>query len=76
METQGPPSDAATYERARRLANMATWAVALQCRRIEQDKPLDGQFLLQAWTDFDFLVVALYRLRRTAALAGSVPLVP
>jgi hypothetical protein len=67
------PSDSVTYERARRFANIACWVVALQCRRISSDEPEDSSFLLRRWADFDFLVVALTRLRRAAALAAKVP---
>ncbi|MFZ5496142.1 MAG: hypothetical protein ACOZE5_12505 [Verrucomicrobiota bacterium] len=68
------PTNAATYERARRLANQALWTVDLQCRRLESDEPGDRQFILRKWSDLHFLIVALTRLRRAAQL--SVKVVP
>lgn len=64
---------AETYERARRLGNLALWTVDLQRRRINSDVPEDNKFILRRWSDFDFLVVALIRLRRAAQLAAKVP---
>lgn len=68
----GPPPDA-TYERARRLANVALWAIDLQCRRLSSADAIDGAFVFRKWADFDFLVVALTRLRRAVVLAANVP---
>src|SRR5438876_156473 len=70
------PSHGATYERARRLANLARWTVALQRRRLKTDEPEDGEFLFRRWADFQFLIVALTRLRRAATLAAKVPTLP
>jgi len=67
------PSGAATYERARRLANVAIWSVELQCRRLRGTEPEDATFVLRKWADFGFLVVSLIRLRRAAQLAARVP---
>lgn len=67
------PSNAATYERARRLANLAMWTVSLQRRRLKTNEPEDGQFLFRRWADFQFLIVALTRLRRATILAAKVP---
>lgn len=67
------PSDGATYERARRLANSAMWTVALQHRRLKTDESEDGQFLFRRWADFQFLIVALSRLHQSAMLASKVP---
>ena len=66
-------SDAATYERARRLANLSMWTVALQRRRLNTDEPEDREFIFRKWTDFQFLIVALTRLRRATILAAKVP---
>jgi hypothetical protein len=68
-----PPSPAATYERARRLANIAVWTIALQHRRLRSIEPEDGEFLFRKWMDFQFLIVALTRLRRAGVLATKVP---
>lgn len=67
------PSPHATYERARRLANVACFTVALQRRRLMTSEPEDGEFRFRRWADFQFLIVALTRLRRAAALAAKVP---
>ena len=65
-------SNAATYERARRLANAAVFSVHLQRRRLQSAEPEDHVFALRRWTDVHFLVVALTRLRRAAGLAKKV----
>lgn len=70
--TKMKPSDAATYERARRLANLALWTVALQRRRLDSTEPEDKEFPLRMWMDFHFFVVALSRLRRSVALALKI----
>jgi len=67
------PSAAATYERARRLADVAIWSIELQCRRLEAVEPEDAEFVLRKWADFDLLIVALTRLRRATALAAKIP---
>lgn len=67
------PTSEATYERARRRANIAVWTIHLQCRRLTSVEPEDSDFLFRKWADFEFLVVALSRLRRAAALAARVP---
>jgi hypothetical protein len=66
------PTAAATYERARRLANLAVWTIDLQCRRLQSVEPEDSVFVFRKWADFGFLVVALTRLRRAAKLAASL----
>jgi hypothetical protein len=66
------PTSAATYERARRLANVSMFAVDLQVRRLQSTQPEDSRFLFRKWFDFDSLVVALTRLRRAAALAAKI----
>lgn len=66
------PSPEAIYERARRLANLAVWTVALQHRRLRTTEPEDGEFLFRRWADFQFLIVALTRCRRAAVLATKV----
>lgn len=67
------PTSAATYERARRLANQLLWAIDLQCVRLASSEPEDSDFVFRKWVDFDFLVVSLIRLRRVAKLAASIP---
>lgn len=70
---ESKPSSAATYERARHLANVAIWSVELQYRRLRSAEPEDAVFVLRKWADFTFLVVSLSRLRRAAQLAAGVP---
>jgi len=67
------PDNAAIYERARRLANLAMWSVKLQLRRLQSVEPEDEDFILRPWTDFHFLIMALTRIRRAAELAAKVP---
>ena len=69
------PSPEATYERARRLANLAVWTVELQCRRVKTIEPEDDSFVMRRWQDFQFLIVALARLRRAGTLAAKVNLI-
>lgn len=66
------PSPEATYERARRLANLAMWTVSLQSRRLKTSEPEDEEFIFRRWSDFHFLIVALTRLRRAATLATKI----
>jgi hypothetical protein len=67
------PDDATTYERARRLANLALWTIDLQRRRLNSKEPEDSKFIFRTWSDFHFLIVALTRLRRAVVLAAKVP---
>lgn len=70
--SSGVPSPSETYRRARRLANISLWTVQLQCRRLRAKEPEDSEFLFRRWTDFQFLIIALTRLRRAAVLAARV----
>lgn len=63
------PSDAATAERARSLADEAVHMVALQRRRLQSDEPEDETFMFRRWADFQFLIISLRRLRLAALLA-------
>jgi hypothetical protein len=49
------------------------WTVALQRRRLKAHEPEDGEFIFRRWADFQFLIVALTRLRRATTLAAKVP---
>lgn len=74
MATTTKATAAATYERARRLANVSMFAIDLQVRRVRSMEPEEnGGFIFRKWFDFDMLVVALTRLRRAAGLAASIP---
>lgn len=66
-------SNAAAYERARRLANLAVFAINMQCRRLEAAEPEDEAFVFRKWYDFEFLLLALIRLRRIAQQAAGLP---
>jgi hypothetical protein len=65
-------SPEATYERARRLANQAVWTVALQHGRLKGHEPEEREFTFRRLADFQFLIVALARLRRMVALAARI----
>lgn len=62
-------------ERAKSYGNIAIFTIKLQHRRLQTEEPEDNVFVLRYTMDFEFLVVALYRLLRSARLASSVPLV-
>lgn len=62
------PSDAATLERCWRMVNNELYAIALQRRRLRSVEPEDEQFIMRWWTDLGFMILALLRLRRAAAL--------
>lgn len=47
----------------------------MQCRRIQTAEPEDDDFLFRRLVDFQFLIVALLRLRRAVVIASRVPLV-
>jgi hypothetical protein len=66
----GPPSEAATLERAFSLVNEAMHTVALQRRRLASDEPEDEVFPTRAWADWEFFISALWRLRRRARIAA------
>lgn len=65
-----PPSVTVVREHAFSLANEAMFTVALQIRRLRSEEPEDTDFVMRWWTDLQFLIVALRRLRRTAELAA------
>jgi hypothetical protein len=67
------PSELAIYERARRFSSNAMWAIAIQRRRLQADEPEDAESIFRRFADFDFMIVALFRLRRAALLAAKVP---
>jgi hypothetical protein len=50
------PSPAATYERGRRLANIAVWTAQLQRRRLSTNEPEDGEFPFRRSADFQFFI--------------------
>jgi hypothetical protein len=46
------PSDAATYDHARRLANVALWTIDIQRRWLNSTEPEDKDFPFRQWSDF------------------------
>src|SRR5579863_6901255 len=67
------PTDHAILERSLSLANVAMFSVSLQRRRVRSIEPEDEAFVFRWWADLQFLVVALWRLRRIVTLASCVP---
>ncbi len=67
------PSEAAILERMLSLCNEACFTVALQRRRLRTVEPEDAKFVFRWWADLQFLIVALRRLRRSAALGVRIP---
>lgn len=61
------PSRLATLERVRSLSNVAVYTVALQHRRLRHPEPV-GEFIMQPWADFSFLIIALCRLERIVGI--------
>ena len=62
------PSDEATLERCFRLVDIELHAAALQRKRLQRTEPEDESFDLRWWTDLQFLILALWRLRLAAGL--------
>jgi hypothetical protein len=48
------------------------FVLALQRRRVQTVEPEDGDFLFRVWADWEFLIVALIRIRRSALVAAQV----
>ncbi len=63
----------AVYEDARMLANFYVHAVAMQISRVRQEVSVSDQFVMRPFVDFEFLLVALVRLRRAACAIRKVP---
>lgn len=59
-------------ERMLSLCNEACFTVALQHRRLQTSEPEDDIFVFRWWADLQFLVVALRRLRRSAAIGARI----
>jgi len=66
-------TNAGTYKRFRRLANLAVFAIDLQCRRLNSVELEDEKFVFRKWYDFEFLLLALIRLRRIAQQVADLP---
>ena len=73
VETGHPPSSEATVERAVRIANIEMLTVELQRRRLRSSEPEDGEFTFRWWADLQFLIIALWRLRRAVRIAQRIP---
>ena len=54
------------------MALEASETVVLQANRVRRDEPEDDRFVFRAWADWQFLIIALWRLRRTAMIATRV----
>lgn len=65
-------TSALSYERWTRLANLATFAIDLQCKRLNTVESQDEQFTFRKWYDFEFLLLALIRLRRIAQQVANL----
>lgn len=70
------PSAIQTLERAARLASNSIFAIRLQLARVRTSSiPASGDVsdaIMQRWTDSEFLIIALWRLRTVACIAASV----
>lgn len=64
--------DSAILERCHTLSRDAMFTVALQCRRVQQDDPMDEVFVFRRWSDYKFLILALWQLRTTVRIACKV----
>jgi hypothetical protein len=67
--TGDEPTAAAALERACSLMNEAMYTVALQRRRLTTAEPEDQEFVMRKWADWQFFIMALWRLRRNAMIA-------
>lgn len=72
MSNATEPTDAVIIERAFSMALEASETVVLQANRVQRDEPEDAKFIFRAWADWQFLLIALWRLRRTATIATRV----
>lgn len=66
-----PPTKLAVLDRAVRLGSNSLWGIKVQLRRIRGSEPEDVEWLMRAWTDIQFLVVALWQMRQSGVLALS-----
>lgn len=73
QHSTGKQSDAAKYERARRVANLALWTLSVQLRRLNGEEPEDKDFPLRRWSDFHFFIWALVRFRKACQIASKIP---
>lgn len=63
--------EVAVYEDARNMANIATWGVELQIKRLASDNQIE-EFVMQPVIDFHFLVTSLNRLRQAAGMVSKI----
>lgn len=49
--------------------NESMYTVALQRRRLKTTEPEDREFVMRQWADWEFFIMALWRLRRRAMIA-------
>jgi len=71
------PDEVTLSEEARHFANLYVWAVDTQIKRIKRGMvdPTSLNFALQMVMDFEFLLSALRKLRRSAELMSRIPTV-
>ena len=62
------------YEDVRIIANTYTLMVKLQISRINEELQNDEFFIMRNFVDFEFLLIALFRLRRAACAIKSIPI--
>jgi hypothetical protein len=66
------PSRLQVLDRATRLGGNAMRAVDLQIRRIRTVEPEDEDWIARKWTDFQFLILALWGVRQAGQLGQHV----
>lgn len=66
------PKIVSLYEDGRHFANISVWAVALQVKRLETNKPELEDFDFQPVVDFHFLVTGLARLQEIAETLKAI----
>lgn len=66
------PTTWQSLDRASRLADEAHRSVRLQIRRVRGQEPEDAEWQFRVWMDFQFLIVALWRLRTVATIAVEI----
>lgn len=65
---QRVPDASLNADRAVRLASESMRAILMQIRRVQGEEPEDAEWLLRVGMDYQFLVVALWRLRMAASM--------
>jgi hypothetical protein len=66
------PSTFQVLDRAVRFASNAIRTVDLQIRRIRETEPEDDKWLLRQWSDYQFLILALWNVRQSGKMGQMV----